>query len=83
MTEGDRAWTGLAAYVVAYDLWALLHGRETLSSSYYRATQHPVRKWPTVVVWLTLTLHLYHLIPERYDPLRAPLRGRTQTSYRR
>ena len=74
MTEGDTAWTGLLIYVILYDAWALIHGRETLSASYYRALQHPLRRWPTLLLHLILTLHLLHLIPERFDPLRAPLR---------
>ena len=77
-TEGDAAWAGLAAYVIAYDAWAILTGRETLSASYYRAVQHPLRRWPTLIVWVLLTLHLFHLIPERFDPLRAPLRHHVQ-----
>lgn len=72
MTEGDTAWAGLLAYVIAYDLWAMTQGRETLSASYYRAIQHPLRRWPTVLLWLVLTLHLFRIIPERFDPLRAP-----------
>jgi hypothetical protein len=72
VTEGDRAWLGVLCYVVAYDAWAMIHGRETLSHSYYRAIQHPLRRWPTVLVWAVLTLHLFHLIPDRLDPLRAP-----------
>lgn len=71
-TEGDVAWAGLTLYVVAYDAWAMLHGRETLSSSFFRAVQHPIRRWPTVLLWVIVTLHLFHLIPERYDPLRRP-----------
>lgn len=80
MTEGDTAWAGLLLYVVAYDAWAMLQGRETLSASYYRALQHPIRRWPTLLLWLVLTLHLFHIIPERFDPLRAPLRHNVSPS---
>ena len=71
MTEGDRAWVGLACYIVAYDILAVATGRETLSQSYARALDHPLRRWPTTLVWVYLTAHLFRLIPRRLDPLRT------------
>lgn len=71
-TEGDLAWAGLAGYVVAYDVWAIRTGNETLSSSYFRALQHPIRRWPTVLFAIFIILHLYKVLPPRYDPLRRP-----------
>ena len=70
MTSGDKAWLGLAGYVLAYDLFAALTGRETLSSAYWRAVQNPWRRWPTIVFWGYLTVHLFHGLPDRYDPFR-------------
>ena len=67
---GTRLWIGLAAYVVAVDLHAAATGRETLSSAWWRAVQHPRRRWPVVAVWTYLSLHLHHAIPARLDPLR-------------
>jgi hypothetical protein len=66
--EGDAAWIGLLAYVVAYDAYALLTGKETLSSAYYRALAHPRRRWPTIATWVLLTSHLFRLTP-RLDPI--------------
>lgn len=70
LSEGDRAWLGLLGYVVAYDMWALRTGRETLSASYYNALTSSMRRYPTVVVWVYLTAHLFRLLPQRWDILR-------------
>lgn len=67
--EGDAAWIGLLAYVVAYDTYAMLTDRETLSSAYYRALAHPRRRWMTIAVWAGLTGHLFQVIPPKCDPL--------------
>ena len=73
MSEGDKAWLGLAAYIAAYDAWAVITRRETLSTAYYRAVLDPRRRWPTVIFWAILSAHLFRLPPERYDPFRAPI----------
>jgi len=70
VTSGDRAWLGLLVYVAGYDWWAWRTGRDTLSQSYGRALDSPVRRWPTVVGWAYLVAHLTRTIPDRYDPLR-------------
>jgi hypothetical protein len=70
MTDGDFAWIGLALYVAAYDALAVASGRDTLSGSFARAIDHPVRRWPTMAVWAALTAHLFKAIPARFDPLR-------------
>lgn len=70
MTEGDKAWILLACYVVTWDMVALLGDKETLSSSFARALDSPVRRWPTIAAWGYLTAHLFKAIPEKYDPLR-------------
>jgi len=65
--EGDVAWIGLLAYVVAYDVYAMATGHETLTSSYYRALSDPRRRWVTITAWGYLTGHLYGVIPKRFD----------------
>jgi hypothetical protein len=71
MTEGDRAWLGLLAYVVGYDAWALATRHETLSASFDRALRHPIRSVITLLAWGALTAHLF-------DPaIRRALRGET------
>ena len=69
-SNGDKAWVGLAAYIAAYDLYAVATGNETMSMSFYRALKHPVRRWPTIAVWGYITCHLFKFIPDEYDPLR-------------
>jgi len=72
MTDGDRAWLALALYVVAYDTWALTQpNHDTLSCSFNRALQHPIRRWPTLVLWASLTVHLLDLVPSRLNPLKG------------
>jgi hypothetical protein len=70
MAWGSKLWVGLLAYVVAADAHAALTGRETLSTAWWRAVQHPRRRWPVTLIWAYLTGHLFHLVPERFDPLR-------------
>ena len=69
-SHGTRLWLGLAGYIIAVDAHAALTGRETMSSAWWRAVQHPHRRWPVVAAWLYITAHLHHLIPARFDPLR-------------
>lgn len=70
MRPGTKAWLGLTGYVAGYDLWAAVRGEETLSSAFYRAFRHPVHRFPVLVMWAYLTAHLFHLMPDRWDPLR-------------
>jgi K+-sensing histidine kinase KdpD len=59
ITTGDRAWLALLTYVVAYDIFALRSGRETLSQAFDRALAHPVRSPLTIATWAALTMHLF------------------------
>ena len=67
---GDTGWLALAAYVIAFDAWAITQGRTTLSASFTAALASPHRRWPTIALWAYLTAHLHGLLPDRYDPLR-------------
>lgn len=67
---GDTAWIGLLGYIAGYDVFAARTGNDTLSMSFWRAIKDPYRRWPTILVWVYLTAHLFHLIPDRWDPLR-------------
>lgn len=69
-SEGDIAWLGAVAYIALYDYWAMKNHRETLSSSWYRATLDPKRRWPTLLLPLYLYAHLLRRIPKHLDPLR-------------
>lgn len=70
LRNGSKAWIGLAVYVSAYDVWAAVKGKETLSEAFYAAVCHPVKRWQVGVAWTYITAHLFHVIPEDYDPLR-------------
>src|SRR5437870_737993 len=59
-THAGHGWGVLAAFVVAWDVKA----PETLSSGFNRHRKHPL----VVIGWLTLTSHLFGLIPPRCDP---------------
>lgn len=68
--SGTRAWLFLALYITGYDIYASLTGRETLSSAFWRAVQHPKNRWGVIALWAYITCHLFHAIPDKYDPLR-------------
>mgnify|MGYP000996467184 CR=1 FL=1 len=72
--HGSKLWIGLALYIALADAQAAARKKETMSMSFWRAVCHPYhRPWVTAV-WVYVTLHLYHAIPDRYDPLRMMLR---------
>jgi len=60
---GGVGWLIMLIYIVAWDCMA----DETLSDAFYRAVQHPFHKWWVIFVWVVITLHLFKLIPKRYD----------------
>lgn len=62
-------WVVLAAFIGAYDLYLIRSGSPTLSEAFHRAVRHPVKRWPTVAAWSTVSLHLFGILPERWDPL--------------
>lgn len=62
-------WTAVLSLVGIYDLAALRGQFDTLSAGFFKASRS--RYCPVVIVlWLYLTLHLFRLIPLRWDPLR-------------
>jgi len=70
-------WIGLTSYVVIYDTLAIHYDWPTLSNIFGDALDHPIKRWPVLVVWGALTLHLFAALlpaPVRrtlapYDPL--------------
>ena len=68
--RADLAWFLLAAYVAAYDYYAIKTKRETLSRAYWRALEKPTTRWPAVLVTTGLVKHL--LFP-RFLPKLDPL----------
>ena len=73
-------WSGVAAVVVAYDAWALLNGKETMSGFFCRMVDPPQpeerRGFVTAVRaaciggWMGLSWHLLnngrHILPEPF-----------------
>jgi hypothetical protein len=57
--KAKHGWLGLVGYVIAVDGWLILKGRQTLSSAFYEAVRHPRRRWPVILAWAYLTLHLF------------------------
>lgn len=61
--SGNVGWLVMFCYIVAWDIYA----PETLSDAFYNAFQHPLHKWWVIAVWAVITLHLFKLIPKKYD----------------
>jgi len=71
--SGVWGWLLLLAVVVAWDVVALRTEKvDTLSGAFYKALQSPVRRWPTVLVWAVLTMHLFQWpkFLKRLDPFQ-------------
>lgn len=74
------AWFGLVVYITAVDIALVsLEGRGkeefyTMSTAFRSGLAHPVHRWPLIVAWTLLTLHLFDFFfPEKvrqYDPVR-------------
>lgn len=56
---GTFGWLGLAAYVGAYDLYAINTKHETLTSAFGRMIDHPAKRLGVVAAWLYVTYHLF------------------------
>lgn len=73
LTSGTKGWIGLVAYVLAYDLYAIRYGKQTLSSAFYEALKHPQRRWLVIISWAYLTRHLFGLDRYRWNDIRLAL----------
>jgi len=70
----NLGWIGLAAFVIIYDVWAVLTEAETLTGGFIRWLRNPVTRGPLVAVWSIVTLHLFDLLPRQIDPFSHGLR---------
>lgn len=61
--NGSVGWLIMLVYIVVWDMKA----DETLSDAFYRAFENPFHKWWVIAVWLIITLHLFKLVPKKYD----------------
>lgn len=64
---GGAGWLAIGVLVVTWDLIA----PETLSEAFRRARSGRIGSAVVVVVWASLTGHLFHVIPDRADPFVA------------
>lgn len=57
--SGLYAWAGILLFVLAYDTYAIKTKKaETLTRSFWRMTEKPIKSVVPVFVWTTLTAHL-------------------------
>jgi len=59
LPAGTKAWIGLTAYVVGYDLYGLLNDKELLTEAFRRGLEDPVSRWLVVLAWGLTTKHLF------------------------
>lgn len=74
------AWLGLTAYIVTADIILISFERRgkdgfyTMSTAFRSGLAHPIHRWPLIVAWTLLTLHLFDFFfPEKVrqcDPMR-------------
>lgn len=73
------SWLGLTIYVVAADTVLIIQERRglqtycTMSTGFRTALQHPLKRWPVILIWLSITFHLFSFFfPEnirRFEPM--------------
>jgi hypothetical protein len=64
---GGAGWLVIAGLVVVWDAIA----PETLSAAFSRARSGPIGSTVVVMGWACVTGHLFHVIPDRADPIAA------------
>ena len=72
MRASEKAWLGLAAGVIAYDV--LCPEGETLSEGVDRALERPVYRTVTMGAIAIVGAHLINILPTKIDPLHHVLR---------
>ena len=55
---GGKAWVALASFILAYDLWAIRGGHETLSGAFWRSLENPYSRPFVLLAWIIVTKHL-------------------------
>lgn len=71
------AWVGLVVYVTIIDILLLKmkqikgHPYRSMSEAFGEALQHPRKRWPIIISWGVLTLHLFGtFIPDKFITLK-------------
>ena len=73
--HGERAWAALVAGVAAYDVYAIMRRKSTMSTAFYEITRDVRGRLVLIIIWAVLTGHLFRLIPKRFDPMRLWYEG--------
>ncbi len=70
------AWFGLVGFVTTADFHLIKHNYDTMSCVWGDSLCHPIKRWPLILSWVILTLHLFgRILPDRvqwikkYDPI--------------
>lgn len=67
---GFYAWMGMIGFAGFADYWLIRHGDATMSAVWGDAIAHPARRWPLLLGWVILTLHLFgRILPGSLQPL--------------
>ena len=67
---GGMAWMIMAAYIIAYDVFAMRTSRSTLSATFYKFSSSKLGRPSLILFWFYLTSHLFRWIPKKYDLFR-------------
>ena len=59
LPAGTKAWIGLNTYVLGYDFYGMLTGKELLTEACYRACEDPAKRWIVTMMWAITTKHLF------------------------
>ncbi len=77
LRPGGWAWVGLAFYVTIVDVVLIKlhqkHGQPytSMSEVFGDGVKHPINRWPLMLTWTLITLHLFgHLIPDRFSAFK-------------
>lgn len=79
---GGWCWLIMATQVSAMDFWLIYKQKSTMSEVFGAALRHPLRRWPIILSWTILTLHLFSCIMpiwmtklKHIDPIGIAARG--------
>lgn len=67
LRPGARGWIATAAFITVVDWWLIRHNHDTLSTVFGESLHHPLQRWPVMVTWAVITIHLFSgLLPVRW-----------------
>lgn len=59
---GGYAWIATATGVSFMDCLLIYKHKSTMSEVFGEALKHPLKRWPVIVAWTILTIHLFSCI---------------------